>query len=137
MQAELGIGLLFITHDLGTVRRISDRIMVLYLGAVAEYAAAETLFENPQHPYTQALVSAHLPADPHARVRRHILEGEVPSPVNLPPGCTFASRCPVARDDCRTTRPKLLPNGDHGDLAACLRIADGGNRIPTPPEVRP
>jgi len=128
LQADTGVALLFITHDLGTVRRISDRVMVLYLGAVAEYAEADALFSQPQHPYSQALISAHLPADPHARVRRHVLEGEIPSPLDIPPGCAFASRCPVVREDCRTVRPALDPV-PHG-RAACLRIADGTNQIP-------
>lgn len=130
LQADTGVALLFITHDLGTVRRISDRIMVLYLGAIAEHADAEALFEAPQHPYSQALVSAHLPADPRARVRRHVLEGEVPSPLDLPPGCAFASRCPLVRAECRTVRPPLEPGPSGAGLVACLRVRDGSSRIP-------
>ncbi|MFT8244834.1 ABC transporter ATP-binding protein [Roseomonas sp. BN140053] len=129
IQADTGVALLFITHDLGTVQRISDRIMVLYLGAVTEYASAEALFRAPQHPYSQALISAHLPADPRSRLHRHVLQGEIPSPLRLPAGCAFASRCPVVRDDCRRIRPPLEPVRSGDDLAACLRIADGSNRI--------
>ena len=129
LQADTGVALLFITHDLGTVRRITDRIMVLYLGSVMEHASTGRLFANPQHPYSQALLSAHLPADPHARIRRHMLEGEAPSPFTLPQGCPFASRCPVAIDACRTTKPKLRPEPPGNGLAACHRIQDGGNRI--------
>ncbi len=136
LQADTGVALLFITHDLGTVRRISHRVMVLYLGRVAEHAATDALFAAPQHPYSQALLSAHLPADPRRRVRRHVLEGEVPSPLHPPPGCAFASRCPVVRDECRRVRPPLEPGPGsgptHGSAAACLRIADGSNRIPPP-----
>ncbi len=128
LQADTGVALLFITHDLGTIRRIADRVMVLYLGSVMEHAPAATLFDRPLHPYSQALISAHLPPDPRIRIARHVLEGEIPSPLDLPPGCPFASRCPVAIDPCRITRPPLAPHGCA--LAACLRIPDGGNRIP-------
>ena len=137
LQADLGVALLFITHDLGTVRRISHRVAVLYLGAIVEHATAEALFDAPQHPYTQALLSAHLPADPRVPVHRHVLEGEIPSPLTLPPGCAFSSRCPIALDTCRTTRPALEPTHAAGDLAACLRIRDGRNLITLPPEVTP
>ena len=128
LQADMGVALLFITHDLATVRRISHRVMVLYMGATVECAETEALFQAPQHPYSQALISAHLPADPHARLRRHVLAGEAPSPLNIPAGCSFASRCPVAQDRCLVVRPELQPAGS--GLAACLRLDDGGNRIP-------
>ena len=81
------------------------------------------------HPYAQALMSAHLPADPTAVLRRHVLEGEIPSPINLPLGCSFASRCPVAVARCRAETPPL-DEVQPGHLAACLRIAEGANRIP-------
>jgi oligopeptide/dipeptide ABC transporter ATP-binding protein len=132
LKQETRAAMMFISHDLGTVKLISDRILVLYLGAVAEYAPAAAVFANPAHPYSQALMSAHLPADPKAVLRRHVLEGEVPSPINLPPGCTFASRCPVAIELCRAAAPPLAPVGDDpAHLAACIRIADGANRITT------
>ncbi|MBU8544232.1 MULTISPECIES: ABC transporter ATP-binding protein [Roseomonadaceae] len=131
LKAETGAAMMFISHDLGTVKLISDRIMVLYLGGVVEYAPAAQVFAEPAHPYSQALMSAHLPADPMAVLRRHVLEGEVPSPINLPPGCHFASRCPVAVPDCRRHAPELRPvHGDTAHQAACLRIAEGANRIP-------
>lgn len=131
LKAETGAAMMFISHDLGTVKLISDRIMVLYLGGVVEYAPAAQVFAAPAHPYSQALMSAHLPADPTAVLRRHVLEGEVPSPINLPPGCHFASRCPVAVPQCRETAPALRPvHGDITHQAACLRIAEGANRIP-------
>lgn len=130
LKEETRAAMMFISHDLGTVKLISDRILVLYLGSVVEYAPSDAVFANPAHPYSQALMSAHLPADPTAVVRRHVLEGEIPSPINLPPGCAFASRCPVAVDRCRTTTPPLDPlAGDASHLAACLRIAEGANRI--------
>jgi len=130
LKRETGAAMLFISHDLGTVRLISDRIVVLYLGTVVEQASARDVFEQPAHPYTQALLSAHLPADPTAEIRRHVLEGEIPSPIDMPPGCVFSSRCPVAVDRCRTVAPAEEPVGGPGHRAACLRIADGGNRIP-------
>jgi oligopeptide/dipeptide ABC transporter ATP-binding protein len=131
LKAETGVAMMFISHDLGTVKLISDRIMVLYLGGVVEYAPSAQVFAQPAHPYSQALMSAHLPADPEAVLRRHVLEGEIPSPIALPPGCHFASRCPVALPACRETAPELgAVHGDSQHQAACLRIADGANRIP-------
>ncbi|MGK7864180.1 ABC transporter ATP-binding protein [Falsiroseomonas sp. E2-1-a4] len=131
LKAETGVAMMFISHDLGTVKLISDRIMVLYLGGVVEYAPAAQIFADPAHPYSQALISAHLPADPEAVLRRHVLEGEIPSPIALPPGCHFASRCPVAAPICRETGPELRAiRGDAAHQAACLRIAEGANRIP-------
>lgn len=131
LKAETGVAMMFISHDLGTVKLISDRIMVLYLGGVVEYAPAAQIFADPAHPYSQALISAHLPADPEAVLRRHVLEGEIPSPIALPPGCHFASRCPVAVPACRETAPELrVVRGEPKHQAACLRIAEGANRIP-------
>ena len=121
--------MLFISHDLGTVRLISDRIVVLYLGAIVETAPTEILFSKPAHPYTQSLLSAHLPTDPTATLARHSLEGEVPSPIQLPTGCTFHTRCSVAIERCRREVPaaEFLESPDH--VATCFRISDGGNRI--------
>lgn len=124
-----GVALLFISHDLGTVRIISDRIAVLYLGRIVEEAPAQRLFEEPIHPYTQSLLSAHLPADPNVRLRRHMLKGEIPSQIELPHGCTFHTRCPVAINDCKKVVPRceiIAPNHS----ASCLRISNGGNKIP-------
>ncbi|KMK64898.1 ABC transporter ATP-binding protein [Puniceibacterium sp. IMCC21224] len=128
LRTETQAAMLFISHDLGTVRMISHRIAVLYLGEVVEQGAAEALFETPSHPYTQALLSAHLPADPAIKVTRHVLEGEVPSPIALPSGCKFHTRCPVAIDRCRSEAPPVLqvPTGQE---ARCLRIPDGGNKL--------
>ncbi|NKC33166.1 ABC transporter ATP-binding protein [Falsiroseomonas selenitidurans] len=131
LKAETGAAMMFISHDLGTVKLISDRIMVLYLGGVVEYAPAAQVFAQPAHPYSQALMSAHLPADPEAVLRRHVLEGEIPSPIALPPGCHFASRCPVAAPACSTMAPELRAvRGEATHQAACLRIAEGANLIP-------
>ncbi|SFL01373.1 ABC transporter ATP-binding protein [Falsiroseomonas stagni] len=131
LKAETGAAMMFISHDLGTVKLISDRILVLYLGSVVEYAPTAQVFADAAHPYSQALMSAHLPADPDAVLKRHVLQGEIPSPINLPPGCHFASRCPVAVPRCRTETPPLDPvAGDAAHQAACLRITEGANRIP-------
>jgi oligopeptide/dipeptide ABC transporter ATP-binding protein len=128
LRRETQAAMLFITHDLGTLKLISDRIVVLYLGRIVEDAPTRTIFASAQHPYTQALLSAHLPADPSIILKRHILEGEVPSPIHLPPGCGFASRCPAMVERCRVTPPPLeFLDGRH--RAACLRIAEGANRI--------
>ncbi|MCC7283699.1 MAG: ABC transporter ATP-binding protein [Acetobacteraceae bacterium] len=128
LKEEAGAGLLFITHDLGTLRLIADRILVLYLGHVVEDGPAARVFDAPAHPYTQALLSAHLPADPAAKVSRHLLSGEVPSALVLPPGCAFAGRCPIAVARCREQQPALQPVGP-SHQAACIRIAEGANRI--------
>jgi oligopeptide/dipeptide ABC transporter ATP-binding protein len=128
LKQSTGAAMLFITHDLGTLKLIADRVLVLYLGRVVEQGRASEIFDSPAHPYSQALISAHLPADPSVRLSRHILAGEVPSAVKLPPGCAFAARCRVAVPRCREAVPPLEPIApDH--LAACIRIAEGGNRL--------
>lgn len=129
IRKQTQAAMLFISHDLGTVKLISDRIVVLYLGSVVETAPAEALFADPAHPYSQSLLSAHLPSDPKAKLSRHVLEGEVPSPINLPSGCTFHTRCPVAQDRCRNQVPAPERIGEAAHFANCLRIGDGGNRI--------
>lgn len=129
LKDETGTAFMFISHDLSTVRMISDRIIVLYLGRVVESGPSREVFRNPQHPYTQALLSAHLPADPTATLSRHVLKGEMPNPIDLPTGCVFASRCPVAISECATRRPSLDQVGHDDHRAACIRLVDGGNRI--------
>ena len=123
IRAATGAGMLFITHDLGTLKLISDEVVVLYLGSVMERAPTARIFEAPAHPYTQALISAHLSADPRHRPERIRLEGEIPSPISLPPGCPFASRCPSAIDACRAAKPELRPLPGGGE-AACIRIGE-------------
>jgi oligopeptide/dipeptide ABC transporter ATP-binding protein len=131
LRSETGAAMLFITHDLGTVRLISDRVLVLYLGRIVEEAPTDAIFAQAAHPYTQALLSAHLPADPAEKLRRHVLEGEIPSPIGLPPGCFFASRCPLALERCRAASPPLETIAP-SHRAACLRIAEGANRLDEP-----
>jgi oligopeptide/dipeptide ABC transporter ATP-binding protein len=121
IRAATGAGMLFITHDLGTLKLISDEVVVLYLGSVMERAPTARIFEAPAHPYTQALISAHLSAEPRHRPERIRLEGEIPSPISLPPGCPFASRCHAAIDACRAAKPELRPLPGGGQ-AACIRI---------------
>ena len=107
LQEEFGLTFLFIAHDLAVVEHISDYVAVMYLGRIVEYATADELYANPQHPYTKALMSAIPQPDPNKRTSRTILEGEVPSPSNPPPGCPFHPRCPQASDECKINVPTL------------------------------
>lgn len=105
LQERLGLGYLFISHDLGVVRHISDRIAVMYLGRIVEIADKKDLFAGPLHPYTQALMSAVPKANPFRRKGRIVLTGDVPSPSRVPAGCSFHTRCPHSTEVCRTIRP--------------------------------
>ncbi|MGH1372258.1 MAG: ABC transporter ATP-binding protein [Cellvibrionaceae bacterium] len=120
LQETMGLTLLFIAHDLSMVRYISDVMVVMYLGAVVEQGPADQVFFNPVHPYTQALTKSNPLADPiQERHRQHdLIQGEVPSPVNLPPGCRFAGRCDRVEDLCRQQRPELKLVGKE-QWAAC------------------
>jgi oligopeptide/dipeptide ABC transporter ATP-binding protein len=116
LRRELGLSLLFISHDLSLVKAISDRVLVMYLGRIMEEAAAADLFSAPRHPYTAALLES-IPTLDRAR-RPKLLGGEIPSPVDLPPGCPFAGRCPKVRDRCRRETPDLFAAGE--SRAACF-----------------
>ncbi len=129
LQDDTGAAFIFISHDLDTVRLISDRIMVLYLGGIVEEGRVEDVFGRPAHPYTQSLLSAHLPVDRSARRERVRLPGEIPSPLNRVTGCSFAGRCPIAMDQCSDTAPELLSVAEPTHRASCLRIADGTNVV--------
>ncbi|MBX2988442.1 MAG: dipeptide ABC transporter ATP-binding protein [Bdellovibrionaceae bacterium] len=121
LQQKLGLTYLFIAHDLKVVEHVSTRVAVMYLGKIVEIAESEELYKNPLHPYTKALLSAIPIPDPRRREERIILHGDVPSPVNPPPGCHFNPRCPLASEECRQTAPELKSYGqDH--WASCLKI---------------
>ncbi|MES9682435.1 dipeptide ABC transporter ATP-binding protein [Gottfriedia acidiceleris] len=107
LQKRFSLTFLFISHDLGVVRHISDRVMVMYLGKIVEIADKKSIFENPQHPYTRALLSAIPVPNPVHQRERIILTGDVPSPINPPSGCRFHTRCPFAIDICKTQAPEL------------------------------
>jgi peptide/nickel transport system ATP-binding protein len=105
LQKEFGLTYLFIAHDLSVVEHISDRVAVMYLGNIVELAAAEDLYANPMHPYTEALLSAVPRTDPDHVSSRIVLPGDVPSPADPPPGCKFHPRCRYARDICSRQVP--------------------------------
>ena len=107
LQEELKLTYIFVAHDLGVVRHISDRIAVMYLGKIVEIGKVEDIYNNPQHPYTKALLSAIPRIDQNAKNTRQILTGDIPSPLNRPTGCSFHTRCPIAVPACSTTEPKL------------------------------
>jgi oligopeptide transport system ATP-binding protein len=136
LQAELGLSYLFVAHDLAVVRHLADEVAVMYLGRIVERAPVDELFEDPRHPYTRALLSAVPVPDPVAERSREriVLEGEVPSPLSPPSGCSFHPRCSEVVDRCRSERPPLVPlrrsanelastenavEPGHGRLVAC------------------
>ena len=118
LRRRLGLSLIFISHDLSVIRHVSDRVAVMYLGRIVETGPTEALMEAPQHPYSQALLSA-IPRPGESR-RRIPLTGEVPDPANPPPGCAFHTRCPHVMEICRKVRPALKPKGRHREVACHL-----------------
>jgi oligopeptide/dipeptide ABC transporter ATP-binding protein len=118
LQQQLGLTYLLIAHDLAAVKHMSNRIGVMYLGKIVESADAEDLYREPLHPYTQALLSAALPSHPDTKHEEIILSGEVPSPVNPPPGCSFHPRCFNTRPICSAEEPVLTDVGG-GRQVAC------------------
>jgi oligopeptide transport system ATP-binding protein len=122
LQSEFGLTYLFIAHGLHVVKHVSDRVGVMYLGKLVEVADAKALFDTPQHPYTEALLSAIPVPDPTAKRERIVLQGDVPSPVHPPTGCRFNTRCPYVMDVCRQVEPLLTDLGG-GHMVAChLRV---------------
>jgi oligopeptide/dipeptide ABC transporter ATP-binding protein len=119
LRRDRGISILFITHDLNTIATLADRIAVMYLGRIVEIGPARQILADPRHPYTKALLSVAPVPNPRLRRERMILQGETPDPVNLPSGCRFHPRCPLAVDACRVTDPPYMAVED-GHQAACL-----------------
>ncbi|MEP3296143.1 ABC transporter ATP-binding protein [Tateyamaria sp.] len=117
LQERLSLTVLFVAHDLRLVRHVSNRVAVIYLGRIVEIGDSETLFSAPAHPYSQALLSAAPSLDPDDKGQAIRLEGELPSPLNIPPGCPFHVRCQYAADRCRTDQPALRPLTTGGEVA--------------------
>ena len=124
LQEKLGLSYLFITHDLGVVRYLADRVAVMYLGQIVEEAETERLFTHPQHPYTQGLLAAIPSLDPARRGVTAAVRGDVPSPANPPPGCRFHTRCPKVFERCRVEEPGLIPA--RAGASRCFLADPGG-----------
>jgi peptide/nickel transport system ATP-binding protein/oligopeptide transport system ATP-binding protein len=136
VQQERKVGYLFISHDLATVRKIADHVLVMYLGKIVERGPTREVFQHPRHPYTRALLSAAPVAEYGRAKERLVLRGEIPSPIDLPAGCRLAGRCPFALPSCRDTAPELIQiTGQH--FAACPVVVSeqvtAGNGEPSLP----
>jgi oligopeptide transport system ATP-binding protein len=118
LQTDFGLTYIFISHDLSVIKHVSDRVAVMYLGRLMELSDSGELYENPLHPYTQALLSAVPVPDPKFKSKRIMLSGEVPSPIAPPPGCAFNTRCAYAKQSCREKRPELNERS-RGHYVAC------------------
>jgi len=126
LQQEFGLSYLFIAHDLAVVKHISDRVAIMYLGNIIEYADSDVIYRESAHPYTQSLISAIPVPDPHRKTSRQVLSGDVPSPIDPPPGCHFHPRCPQVMDRCRTSAPELIAVDDEHH-SACF-LSEGSSR---------
>jgi oligopeptide/dipeptide ABC transporter ATP-binding protein len=133
LQAEFGLTYLFISHGLAVVEHISNRVAVMYLGKIVEIAGSETLYDNPLHPYTQALLSAIPIPDPKQKRERIILKGDVPTPINPPSGCRFRTRCQFATEECSREVPPLKEITP-GHFSACIKTP-GYDAAPSAPGV--
>lgn len=136
LKKEYGLTYVIVSHDLGVIRRVTDRTAVMYLGQIVEEAETSALFRHPRHPYTAALLSARAVINPTLRQRRIILDGEIPSPLNPPSGCRFHTRCPIARERCRSEAPALRHDGKsafrcHFPLAENAAIVSSKVRVST------
>ncbi|TBR42014.1 oligopeptide ABC transporter ATP-binding protein OppF [Marinomonas agarivorans] len=122
LQAEMGLSLIFIAHDLSVVKHISDRVLVMYLGNAVELADKQALYSNPQHPYTKALLSAVPIPDPQQEKNKtiNLLVGDLPSPINPPSGCVFRTRCPETKDSCSQCKPELVSINKQHQVACTL-----------------
>ena len=123
LQKEMGLTYLFISHDLSVVKFISDKIIVMYLGAMMEYGTKEDIFNRPLHPYTRALFSAIPNPNPDEKMNRIVLNGDIPSPANPPKGCRFHTRCPYAKETCRHVTPEYKEH-EPGHFAACHLLSE-------------
>ena len=123
LRNDLNLSFVFISHDLSVVRHIADEVAVMYLGNIVEIAPADQLFSNPQHPYTQALISAIPQVEREKRVNRIILKGDIPNPADAPSGCYFHPRCPIAIDKCSSVTPALKITGTN-HLTSCHLVTD-------------
>ncbi len=137
---RMDLGMIFIAHDLAMVRRLCDRIAVMYLGRIVEEGPTEEVFAAPRHPYTRSLIEAIPEIDPDRRLPQQPLTGEPPSPVDLPAGCAFHPRCPLAQPDCRAGVPPLVGSGAH--RAACILAPGGalnkaGKNLPETIDIKP
>ena len=128
LQDEYELTYFFISHDLRVVEHVSDRVAVMYLGKIVEIASADKIYSDGQHPYTRALLSAAPVPDPTRKVERTVLQGDVPSPINPPSGCSFHPRCPFAQKICSEEEPPLVQDGDHG--VACHVFGPGATLKP-------
>ncbi len=122
MQADLGMAIQFISHNLGVISEVADEVMVMYAGRIVERAPAATIFDQPRHPYTRALMET-VPRIGTGAKRLPTIQGSVPDPLALPPGCPFSDRCPLADDGCRGAEPTLTDHGG-GHLAACFKAGE-------------
>ena len=128
LKREFGLTYLFISHDLNVVRYISDRVLVMYLGEVVELGPVDSVWDRPQHPYTQALLAAMPSSDPDNRTQTPPITGDPPNPIDPPPGCRFHTRCPFAEPLCSETGPKLTDIDRHGHEVACyMAIPNSGH----------
>lgn len=134
LQDEFGLTYLFISHGLAVVEHISDRVAVMYLGKIVEICDAAELYEDPMHPYSQALLSAIPVPDPKVKRERIILKGDVPTPINPPSGCRFRTRCPAAIEECSRVDPELREIRP-GHFSACIRTEGYDTAIPMTPKL--
>ena len=121
---DRGLAVLMITHDLSTAARFADRICVMYLGRIVEEGPARDVIESPRHPYTKALLSVVPRRDPRKRVSAQILRGETPNPIDVPSGCRFHPRCPIAIEACKESEPELEAAAGKSDHRAACFLAD-------------
>ena len=127
LQEKKKLTYVFVSHDMSVISHISDRVLVMYLGQAVELAEKEDLFEHPLHPYTQALMQAVPIPDPREQDQCKVLEGEIPSPMDLPSGCPFCARCKKALAICKEIRPQMAETAD-GHQVACHLYTDGGKQ---------